>query len=60
MIHFQVEMQDLTQIESALGMARDKSKMVLRTAINNTAKQTVTLLVDEANREVLDFVFGKK
>lgn len=51
MIHFQVEMQDLTEIESALGMMKDKSKMVLRTAINNTAKQTVTLLVDEANRE---------
>lgn len=51
MIHFQVDMQDLTQIEAALGMAKDKSKMVLRTAINNTAKQTVTLLVDEANRE---------
>lgn len=51
MIHFQVEMQDLTQIEAALGMTRDKSKMVLRTAINNTAKQTVTLLVNEANRE---------
>ena len=51
MIHFQVEMQDLTKIEAALGMTRDKSKMVLRTAINNTAKQTVTLLVNEANRE---------
>lgn len=51
MIHFQVEMQDLTEIESALGMMKDKSKMVLRTAINNTAKQTVTLLVNEANRE---------
>ena len=51
MIHFQVDMQDLTRIESALGMMKDKSKMVLRTAINNTAKQTVTLLVDEANRE---------
>lgn len=51
MIHFQVEMEDLTRIESALGMMKDKSKMVLRTAINNTAKQTVTLLVDEANRE---------
>lgn len=51
MIHFQVEMQDLTQIESALGMMKDKSKMVLRTAINNTAKETVTLLVDEANRQ---------
>lgn len=51
MIHFQVEMEDLTQIEAALGMAKDKSKMVLRTAINNTAKQTVVLLANEANRE---------
>lgn len=51
MIHFHVEMQDLTQIESALGMMKDKSKMVLKAAINNTAKQTVALLTDEANRE---------
>lgn len=51
MIHFQVEMEDLTQIESALGMMKDKSKMVLRTAINNTAKQTVVMLADEANRQ---------
>lgn len=51
MIHFQVDMQDLTQIEAALGMMKDKSKMVLRTAINNTAKQTVTLLVNEANKQ---------
>ena len=51
MIHFQVEMQDLTRIESALGMMKDKSKLVLRAAINNTAKQTVVLLTDEANRE---------
>lgn len=51
MIHFQVDMQDLTQIESALGMARDKTKYVLRAAINATAKQTVMLFADEANRE---------
>ena len=51
MIHFQVDMQDLTRIESALGMMKDKTKYVLRAAINSTAKQTVTLLVDEANRE---------
>ena len=51
MIHFQVEMDDLTRIEAALGMAKDKSKMVLRTAINNTAKQTMKLLIDEANKE---------
>lgn len=51
MIHFQVDMQDLTQIESALGMVRDKTKYMLRAAINATAKQTVTLFADEANRE---------
>lgn len=51
MIHFQVDMQDLTRIESALGMMNDKTKYVLRAAINATAKQTVTLLTDEANRE---------
>lgn len=44
-------MQDLTQIESALGMVRDKTKYMLRAAINATAKQTVTLFADEANRE---------
>lgn len=51
MIHFQVDMQDLTRIESALGMMKDKTKYVLRAAVNATAKQTVTLLTDEANRE---------
>lgn len=51
MIHYQVEMQDLTQIESALGMMKDKSKLVLRAAINQTAKDTVVLLVDEAATE---------
>lgn len=51
MIHFQVEMESLKQIESALGTMRDKSKMVLRTAINNTAKETVKLLADEAQNE---------
>lgn len=50
MIYFQVEMEDLTRIESALGMMKDKSKMVLRTAINNTAKDTVKLLADEASK----------
>ncbi|MCD7862864.1 MAG: phage tail protein [Lachnospiraceae bacterium] len=51
MIYYQVEMENLTEIEAALGMMKDKSKMVLRTAINNTAKETVTLLVDEVSRE---------
>ena len=51
MIYFQAEMQDLTKIEAALGMAKDKSKTVLRSAINQTAKETVSLLVDEAGKE---------
>lgn len=51
MIHYHVEMEGLHEIEAALGMLKDKSKMVLRTAINNTAKQTVVLLVDEAAKQ---------
>lgn len=49
MIHYHVEMQDLTKIEAALGMMKDKSKMVLRSAINNAAKQTEKRLVNEAH-----------
>lgn len=48
MIHYHVEMQGLTEIESALGVAKDKSKMVLRSAINNAAKQTEDRMVTEA------------
>ncbi|MBD5509982.1 MAG: hypothetical protein HDR08_01790 [Lachnospiraceae bacterium] len=48
MIHIQVEMEDLLKIESALNMARDKSKMILRNAINNTAKQTESRMADGA------------
>lgn len=51
MIHFMVDMQDLAQIESALGMVKDRTRHVLRAAINSTARQTVALLAEEANRE---------
>lgn len=51
MVHFLVNMQDLTRIEAALGMMKDKTRYVLRAAINATAKQTIMLLSDEANRE---------
>ena len=51
MIHFQVDMQDLTEIEAALGMMKDKTKHVLKAAINNTAKETMNLLVDEAGKQ---------
>lgn len=47
MIHFQVEMQDLTKIEAALGMTKDKSKIALRSAINNAAKQIEKTMISE-------------
>lgn len=50
MIHFQVEMQDLREIEQALGMAKDKSKLVLRAAINNTAKEVERRMTKEASK----------
>ncbi len=48
MIHIQVEMEDLLKIESKLNMSRDKSKLILRNAINNTAKQTEKRMADGA------------
>lgn len=48
MITYQVDMDDLLKIESALNMTRDKSKMVLRGALNETAKDVRSLLAEEA------------
>lgn len=59
MMYVHVEMDDLIEIEKALGMAKDKSKMVLRAAINNAAKQTEKGMVDSAN-EKYRFKSGKK
>lgn len=53
MIHVMVEMQDLQRIEAALGMVKDKSKTVLRAAVNNTAKRSVEMLVEEARKEYI-------
>lgn len=50
MITYQVNMDDLLEIENYLDMARDKSKLVLRSAINDTAKDTMKLLLDETSR----------
>ena len=47
MITYLVNMDDLREIEQYLGMARDKSKTILRSAINDTAKDTMKLLLDE-------------
>ena len=47
---FYVDMDDLREIEAALGMTKDKSKMVLRAAINSVAKQTEKRMVDETKR----------
>lgn len=51
MIEYNVEIDGLYELNLALGRLRNKSNIILRTAINNTAKQTMTLLVDEANKE---------
>ena len=56
MIHFQVEMQDLTKIEAALGMTKDKSKIALRSAINNAAKQIEKTMSSETKGR---YVFKK-
>ena len=39
MIHYCINMDGLEEIEAALGKAKDKSKYVLRAAINNSAKE---------------------
>lgn len=54
---FYVEMDSLREIENALGMARDKSKMVLKTAINNVAKQTEKGMVEGTDKK---YQFGGK
>ena len=50
MIRYQVDMDDLREIEQYLGMTRDKSKIVLRGAINDTAKDSMKLLLNETSR----------
>lgn len=51
MIYMRVDMDSLAEIEHGLGMTKDKTKQVLKTAINNTAKKTITFLVNEAKTE---------
>ena len=50
MIRYQVDMDDLREIEQYLGMTRDKSKIVLRGAINDTAKDSMKLLLNETSK----------
>lgn len=51
MIH--VEMEGLHKIESDLGMLRDKSNVVLKAAINETAKQVSGEMVDGAHKKYI-------
>ncbi len=50
MIQYNVDVDDLRQIENALGMSKDKSKQILKSAINSTEKETTKLLSGEANK----------
>lgn len=45
-----VQMEGLQEIEKALGMTRDKSKLALRSAINTLAKRTEKDEVNEASK----------
>ncbi len=51
MIQYHVDMPSLVEIERSLGMQKDKSKLVLRTAINKTAQKVPDMLVKQAARE---------
>lgn len=44
MVLYKVEMEGLHEIEQDLGKLKDKSKMVLRNAINSTAKEVMKML----------------
>ena len=48
MSQYMISMHGLGEIESALGMAKDKSKYVLRAAINNSAKEIEQRMVTGA------------
>ena len=50
MIQYNVDVDDLREIENALGMSKDKSKQILKSAINSTEKETTKLLSGEANK----------
>lgn len=51
MITYYMHVDNLLEIERYLGMVRDKSRTVLRSAINDTAKETMSLLIEQtANR----------
>lgn len=50
MIHYCVNMDGLEEIEAALGKAKDKSKYVLRAAINDSAKEVQKRLMKEAGQ----------
>jgi hypothetical protein len=50
MIHFLINMEGLHEIEAALGKAKDKSKVVLRKAINDAAKEVEKRMAKGASK----------
>lgn len=50
MIRYHVTMQGLEELERDLGILKDKSKLILRAAINNTAKKVRKDMEHGANR----------
>lgn len=48
-----IEMEGLHEIEADLGMLRDKSKLVLRAAINDTAKTVNKTMIEKAHKKYI-------
>lgn len=48
-----VQMEGLHEIEADLGMLRDKSKLVLRAAINDTAKTVNSTMIEKAHKKYI-------
>lgn len=60
MIYVQLDMGDLKAINSALGKAKDKSKLIIRRAINNTAKKAEKYMYKEAHSEYKSMAAAKQ
>lgn len=50
MIHYIVSMDDIQGFEKALGMSKDKSRLILRAALNQTAKELEKKMAKKASK----------
>jgi len=60
MIYVSLNIPELTAIEKELGMAKSKSKLILRMAINKTAKKAEKYMPKEAHSEYKAMAYAKQ